>query len=169
LVKMKKMDKKEPKNETDKEKIEELTNLWKRALADYQNLEKRQEKEKSDFVRFASANLILKFIPVLGNLEKTVENLKDQGLELIVDEFRKVLREEGVEEIKSLGEKFNPQLMEAVEVVKGDGKNDDTVAEVTERGYLLSGKVLLPSKVKVFRAEISNEKTEELTKEQLLN
>lgn len=132
-----------------KEQVEELTNRWKRALADYQNLEKRYEKEKNDFVQFANANLILKLLGVLGHLERAAEHIKDRGLDIVVGEFKKVLEQEGVEEIKALAEEFNPEIMEAVEVVKGEQKNK--VAEVVSKGYLLKGKLLLPAKVKVFK------------------
>ena len=142
--------------ETLKKEIVTLTESWKRALADYQNLQKRYDRERADFVQFASAGLILRLIEVLNHLEKAAENLKDKGLDIIVTEFKKVLTENGLEEIKSQGEKFDPNFMEAVEVV--EGKNEEKVAEVVSKGYLLKGKVLLPAKVKVFKGKKINEK-----------
>lgn len=136
--------------------IEDLTNRWKRALADYQNLEKRYEREREDFVAFASANLILKLVGILGHLEKATANLKDKGLEIIVGEFKRVLSEEGLEEIEAEGKEFSPELMEAVDVVLG--KDENKVGEVISKGYLLKGKLLLPAKVKVFQAERPEEK-----------
>ncbi len=76
---------------------------------------------------------------------------EDKGTRLVLSEFKRVLEQEGIEEIKCLGEKFNPQFMEAVEVVEGGEK--DTVAAVVDKGYLLKGKTLLPAKVKVYRGE----------------
>ena len=90
--------------ETLKKEIVTLTESWKRALADYQNLQKRYDRERADFVQFASAGLILRLIEVLNHLEKAAENLKDKGLDIIVTEFKKVLTENGLEEIKSQGE-----------------------------------------------------------------
>ena len=145
--------------ETLKKEIVTLTESWKRALADYQNLQKRYDRERADFVQFASAGLILRLIEVLNHLEKAAENLKDKGLDIIVTEFKKVLTENGLEEIKSQGEKFDPNFMEAVEVV--EGKDEGKVAEVVSKGYLLNGKVLLPAKVKVFQAEKPGEKLDE--------
>lgn len=141
-----------------KSEIEDLTNRWKRALADYQNLEKRYEKERSDFVQFANANLILKLLGILGHLERAADHLKDDGLNLVIAEFKRVLTGEGLEEIKCLGEDFNPNLMEVVEAVK-DGQ-ENKVAEVLSKGYLLKGKVLLPAKVKVYQGKLEgkNEK-----------
>lgn len=132
-----------------KKEIETLTNDWKRALADYQNLEKRYERERTDFVQFANSNLILRLVGVLNHLERAAEALKDKGLDLIVAEFKRVLAGEGLEEINSQGAEFDPNLMEAVEVVQG--KEKGKVAEVVNKGYLLKGKVLLPAKVKVFQ------------------
>ncbi len=139
-----------------KKEIDDLTNRWKRALADYQNLEKRYEKEKSDFVQFANANLILKILGVLEHLEKAAAHLKDPGLDLVISEFKRVLATEGIEEIKSLGEKFNPDLMEAVGVVRGSPP--EAVAEVVNKGYLLKEKVLIPAKVKVYQSKPENHK-----------
>lgn len=131
--------------------VEELENRWKRALADYQNLEKRYEREKHDFIQFANSALILKLLGVLNHLEKAARNLKDKGLDLVVGEFRRILTDEGVEEIKCLGERFDPQLMEAVEVVQGG--EDDKVAGVINKGYFLKGKLLLPARVKVYKSK----------------
>ena len=143
------------KKDQARKQIEDLTNRWKRALADYQNLEKRYEKEKIDFVQFANTNLILKLLTTLGHLERAAEHLKDDGINLIVAEFKKVLNAEGLEEIKASGEEFNPGRMEAVEVIKGGQPNK--VAEVVSKGYLLKEKVLLPAKVKVYQEKPEEE------------
>jgi len=129
-----------------KAKIKDLEEKWKRALADYRNLEKRVEKEAEELVKFANARLIDKLLPVLDGLEKATGHLKDQGLKLILNQFKTILKSEGLEEIKAQGETFNPETMDAVEVVKG---TKDKVIEVVLRGYKLNNKVLRPAKVKV--------------------
>ena len=128
------------------DKITDLENKWKRALADYANLEKRIEKEKEDFVKFANAQLLDKILNVLDDLESAEKHLKDKGLTLAGNRFREILKEEGVEEIEVLGRNFDPELMDAVETVDGP-KNK--VVEVVLKGYKLYGKVLRPAKVKV--------------------
>jgi len=130
--------------------IDQLTNKWKRALADYQNLEKRIEQEKKQFVKFSTAALIDKLLPVLDSLEKAGEHLKDDGLEMALEQFKEVLKIEGVEEIKVQGKKFDPLLMDCQEVVKG---KKDQVIKVVQKGYLLNKKVLRPAKVMVGRDE----------------
>lgn len=148
---MKRDEKKREKKAGETEKlaleIEELTHCWKRALADYQNLEKRIEKEKADFVQYSNRQLIQKLLPVLDNLERAEEHLNNQGLELAVKEFKRVLSEEGLSEIDALGQGYDSVSMEAVEVVEGE--DSGKVVEVIQKGYRLKGKIIRPVKVKV--------------------
>jgi len=128
------------------EKIADLENKWKRALADYINLEKRFEKEKKVLAQFANAQLLDKILPILDELEICAKHLKNKGLTIVLVRFQDVLKSEGIEEIKVQGEKFNPETMDAVEIVKGP-KNK--VMEIVLKGYFLNEKVLRPAKVKV--------------------
>lgn len=128
------------------EKIADLENKWKRALADYANLEKRIEKEKEDFVKFTNAQLLAKILNALDDLELAEKHLKDKGLTLAGNRFREIFKEEGVEEIEVLGRNFDPELMDAVETVRG---SKNKVVGVVFKGYKLYGKVLRPAKVKV--------------------
>lgn len=130
-------------------RVEELTEQWKKALADYQNLEKRFAREKQDFVAFANSTLILKLLSVLDNLQRVESYLQDQGLQMTIDEFKRLLAEEGLEEIKTEGRDFDPEEMEAIEAK--EGKDKGKVAEVLQKGYRLKSKVLRPAKVIVNR------------------
>ena len=134
------------KIDNSKKQLEEVENKWKRALADYDNLRKRIEREKGDLVKFSHASLIDKLLPVLDSLEKCTEHLKDKGLELTLEQLRKVLGSEGLKEIEVKGKKFDPEKMDAVEMVKG---KKDRVVEVVLKGYYLNNRVLRPAKVKV--------------------
>lgn len=135
------------KDGTFTKEIETLTDSWKRALADYQNLQKRCEKEKIDFAGYSNSVLISKLLFVLDCFDKVQGYLKDEGLDLAIKEFKKILFEEGLEEVEALGKKFNPQEMEAVETVEGE---EEKVVEVLGKGYRLKGKLIRPAKVKVF-------------------
>lgn len=134
-----------------RDEIEELTNRWKRALADYQNLEKRYTREKADFVAYAGSNLILKLLSVLDHLFKVKGYLKDEGLEIAVREFKRVLEEEGLKEIEPLGKDFDPLSMEAVELVRSNKDKEGKVVEEVTKGYQLKDKVIRVAKVKVGR------------------
>ena len=135
-------------------KIKDLELKWKRALADYHNLEKRIDKEKEFFVKFSNAQLLGNLLSVLDDFERAEKHLKDQSLSLAVNKFKEILQKENLEEIKAQGEEFNPELMEATEIVKGP-KN--RVVEVVNKGYLLNNKVLRVAKVKVGGGEKTKE------------
>lgn len=134
------------KNKNLEDQVKNLTEKWKRALADYANLEKRVENQKKDFVKFSNASLLDKLLAVLDDLERAEIHLKNKGLTLAVNQFRSVLKTEGIKEIKAKGTKFNPKEMDCVEMTKGI-KNQ--VINIVQKGYLLNNKVLRPAKVKV--------------------
>lgn len=127
-------------------RVKELEENWKRALADYQNLEKRVEAQKEAIISFSNAQLLDKILPVLDELELCAAHTEDKGLVMVLGKFREVLKSEGVEEIEARGEKFDPETMDAAEVAPGP---QNRVIEVILKGYKLRGKVLRPAKVKV--------------------
>jgi len=141
------------------DKIQDLEHQLKRALADYANLQRRVEEDKNQIINFAKSILITKLLQALDTLEAAA-NLADrqdsgtnkQGLELAVNQFQKVLREEGVEEIKTDG-RFDPFIHEAVEVTVG--KTDNKITQVLHKGYKIGNKVLRPAKVKVEKKSTS--------------
>jgi len=128
----------------------ELENRLKRALADYQNLKKRNEKDKKDFIEFATASVLDKFLSVFDNLERAQAHLKDEGLKIAIDQFVKVLNSEGVEEIKLLNTTFDPNTSDCTELVKGK-KNQ--IIKIIKKGYTLNSRVLRPAQVKVGKGE----------------
>ncbi len=111
------------KEEDLKQKCEEYLNGWKRAQADYQNLVKEFDAKRIDYVRYANANLIMEILPVLDNFKAAFsqipENEKDSpwviGFGYIKKQLEDFLAQNGVETIKTVGEKFDPGLHEAVE------------------------------------------------------
>jgi len=128
------------------QKITDLENKWKRALADYDNLRKRLEKEREDFIKFSSARLLDKLLPVLDSLENCRGRLEGEGLRLLLKQFREILESEGLKEIEAEGKMFDPVRMDAVEMGSGE-KNK--VTGVIMKGYELNGRVLRPAKVRV--------------------
>ncbi len=140
----------EKKIATLEKKVEELENQWRRALADYQNLEKRINREQEDFIRFANEGLLDKILNVFDNLERACRAKEDRGLVMIKNEFWEVLSSEGIEKIETKGEVFDPHLMDALELVPG--KKNCVVEEVSP-GYLYRGKCLRPARVKVGKGE----------------
>lgn len=120
-----------------------------RALADYDNLIKRVERERNDIEKLVSLRLIFKLLTVIDGLESAQAHLKDQGLAISLGEFKQVLNEEGLSEIRpKAGDKFDHETMEAVEVVAGE--NDNSIAELVLVGWKYNdGTVVRHAKVKV--------------------
>lgn len=129
-----------------KTKVEELEDNWKRALADYHNLEKRVKDQQKTFVRLANASLVDKLLSVLDDLERAVRHLKNDGLKMIYNQFVEVLTSEGVQEIKVTGKQFDPETMDCVEMVPGP-KNK--VIKVQLKGYSINNHIIRPAKVEV--------------------
>lgn len=137
---MKKTDKKQ---EQDNE-LQNLENQLKRALADYQNLEKRISEEKSNWIKASNKELILKLLPVLDNLFLAQKHISDEGLNLSVQKFLQVLAEDGVERIEVKGQDFDPQTMECVSVQAGE---ENKVLEEVRVGFILNNETLRPTQV----------------------
>jgi len=126
--------------------IQDLENRFKRALADYQNLEKRHASQKGDLIKFANQGLLDKLLPLLDDLERAQAHLQDSGLELIIGQFRQLLISEGVTPIISDRQIFDPQTMDCAEVVPGP-KNK--VVTTLAKGYYYHDRVLRPARVEV--------------------
>ncbi len=97
--------------------------------------------------QLSSAIVIEKMLPILDNLENAQQHLNDEGLAMVIKQFKDVLSQEGVEEIEAVGQKFDPNLHEATEVVKGEKNN--VVVKVLRKGYKLGERVLRPAQVVV--------------------
>lgn len=136
------------------QEIEEWKSKYFRALADYQNLEKRVQAQEKELVKYASEKIIYELLTVLDTLEQAEKHLKDSGLTLGVKSFWMILTGNGVKRIEVLGKKFNPHEMECVEVVESD--KDDEVVEEIRAGYKLNEKVIRVAQVKVGKKQVKN-------------
>lgn len=128
----------------------ELKTQLARALADYDNLRKRVEREKEAFEKYANVKLTIRLLPVLDVLRQAQKHIGDPGIAITITQFEDALKGEGVEEIKvSPGDDFNPQLQEAIEVVD-EGKGKAKVKEVVLTGWRFTGgPVIRHARVKV--------------------
>lgn len=140
------------KNKTkSKNEVLDLKNQLARALADYDNLQKRTEKERVLFKTFAKVEVMDKILPVLDMLEEAQHHLKDKGLAIALNSFQNVLKTEGLQRINSdAGEMFDEDLHDAVDIVEKKGKNGEIVEEVLS-GYKIDDVLVRPAKVRVIR------------------
>ncbi|MBU1033487.1 nucleotide exchange factor GrpE [Patescibacteria group bacterium] len=115
----------------------------KRVLADYQNLQRRSQTERLAFIKMANKDFCQVLLQPLEHLSMAATNLKDRGLDMVIEQFWKELRDFGLEEIEVLAKKFDLETMEVVDK-KGDGEK---VVEVVRKGYSLNGEVIQHAQV----------------------
>ena len=135
-----------------KQELEETTDRLKRIMAEFENYKKRSSKEKEMLYNSILSDIISSFLPVIDNLEKAAEaktedeNYK-QGLELVLKQFKDVLTKFGVEEIKTVGETFDPEVHEAVSSVQDNTKGEKEIVQEFRKGYKIGTKVIRHSMV----------------------
>ena len=141
------------------EKIEENKKLEShhlRALADYENLSKRTKAERLKLLKSANADLITKFLGLADSLKKGTDSFSEssvtldvvkEGFKAVESQFFNILKNEGIEQITSLGEKFDPSLHEVVLVSSDSSVEEYTILEEIQVGYKLNSFLLRPSKV----------------------
>ncbi len=134
------------KSQSNQHQVQQLKEKLARALADYQNLEKRFRQESTEIIKFSNRQLLTKLLDFKDNLERAASVIQDKGLDLVLEQLNQLLTQEHVQEISALNQPFDPNLMEAEEVVEGE---KDKVIAVVRKGYLLHGRLLRPAKVKV--------------------
>lgn len=143
---------------TAEEKLAELTEKYVRLFADFENFRKRIAKERLELLKYAGEEIFTNLLPVLDDFErafKSMETVTDvnvikQGEELIYGKMKTILSQLGLEEMKSVGEPFNPDLHDAVtNVAVSSEEKKGKVMEVVEKGYFLNGKVIRHAKVVV--------------------
>lgn len=136
--------------------IEEKKDKMMRLLADFDNYRKRMEREIKEVGEKEREKLILKFIDIYENMKMVCSEISHEGLNMVMNQFKKLLNEEGVEEIDSVGKKFDHNFHHAVAVKKSD-EEEGTIVEEVKKGYMLNGKVIRPSYVIVARGDENGE------------
>ena len=137
-----------------KGETEQLKNQLARALADYDNLKKRIEREKEEFEKSANIKLAIRLLPVLDVLKQAQKHLNDPGIAMTVAQFEDALKSEGIEEIKiKQGDSFDPEIHEAIETV-ANGKDRGKIVGVASSGWRFSqGPVIRHAQVRVTKGE----------------
>ena len=156
VEKNEKHDKKEKKHNemVPKQDYDELDDRFKRILAEFENYKKRSSKERDGLYNSILSDVIEVMLPVVDNLENAAkvetadENYK-QGVELVLKQFKDVLKSKGVEEIKALGETFDPELHEAVGSIQDESLGEKEIAQEYRKGYKIGNRVIRHSMVVV--------------------
>ena len=136
------------------QELDELNDRYKRVLAEFENFKKRSGKERETLYNSILSDIVEVFLPVLDNLENALKvETKDEeykkGVELVLKQFKDILKSKGVEEIPALGETFDPSLHEAVSSVQDPDKNAKEIVQEYRKGYKIGSKVIRHSMVVV--------------------
>lgn len=145
---------KENKEIVPKQDYDELDDRYKRILAEFENFKKRSAKEREGLYNSILSDVIEVILPVVDNLEnaakvETKDESYKQGVELVLKQFKDVLKSKGVEEIKAIGETFDPSLHEAVSSVQDDEKGEKEIVQEYRKGYKIGNRVIRHSMVVV--------------------
>lgn len=135
-------------DETDN-RLEEAEAKYKRALADYQNLEKRMVEDRGEWIRQANRDLLIRILPILDTLTLAATHSEDKSLHVSAGQFLDILKSEGVTKIETKGRDFDGSTMEAVGTSVGE---DGKVIEEARAGFMLHDKLLRPAQVIVGRS-----------------
>ncbi len=158
----------ETKTETDQKTIHppdgtDYLDKLQRVQAEFINYKRRTEEEWARVGSKVRCDLLKKFLPVLDDFERFIEHHPEEdegpgkGMRLILQKFRKVFLEEGVEEICAVGNEFDPEQHQAVCAEPVDPEKDNIILEEWQKGYRLGDRLLRPSQVKVGQCRPSHE------------
>lgn len=158
------VEKEENELEKIKAELEEYKKAYAIKMADFQNFSKRKEKELQDFKEYAAKDIILKVLENLDNLERAQLATNDtnniealiEGLNMSVNNFKEMLKHEGVEEIEAQDKIYDATEHHAITTISDKEKENNTVVFVSQKGYKLKGRVIRPSMVVINKIEEEN-------------
>ena len=155
-LKEEKQEKKEKKHKdmVPKQDYDELDDRFKRILAEFENFKKRSNKEREGLYNSILSDVIEVMLPVVDNLEnaakvETADENHKQGVELVLKQFKDVLKSKGVEEIETVGKTFDPELHEAVSSIQDENLGEKEIAQEYRKGYKIGNRVIRHSMVVV--------------------
>ena len=144
----------ETEQDSTKQELEEMTDRYKRLMAEFDNFKKRSSKERETLYNSLISDIITSILPVVDNLEKAVSTKTEdesykQGVEMVYKQLIDTLSNLGVEQIPTVGETFNPEYHEAVSSVEDDTLGEKEIKEEFRKGYKIGDKVIRHSMVVV--------------------
>ncbi len=145
------------KKELDAQKVllQQSEEQYKRLQADFTNFRRRNEKEREELSNVVLQGLIKDLLPIIDNFDRAlaVEGAAGtplhDGISMVYNQLMESLKKNGLEQIKATGEKFDPNFHQAVMRVQDPEKEDDIIEEELQKGYMVQGRVIRPSMVKV--------------------
>lgn len=148
----------------------DLHDKYLRLYAEFENYKKRIIKDQTEFLKYASENIIKELLPVIDNLERAIRHSREstggedtkkliEGVELTLKQFIGVLNKFGVTEVTSVGEFFDPAKHQAVSQVESEDLDDNLIVKEFQKGYFYNNRILRPAMVSVAK-KVKKEKEE---------
>jgi molecular chaperone GrpE len=137
------------------QELQESEDRLMRLRADFDNFRRRTRQEKEELSAVVLQGILADLLPLLDNFERALavetsaEEAFKEGMSMVYNQFVASLQKNGLEPIKAVGEKFDPNFHQAVMRVEDAGQEDDTIIEELQKGYMAHGRVIRPSMVKV--------------------
>ena len=136
------------------QELDELNDRYKRVLAEFENYKKRSGKERETMYNSILGDVVEMFLPIVDNLEnalkvETQDTEYKKGVELVLKQFKDILKSKGVEEIPAVGETFDPSLHEAVSSIQDENLGVQEIAQEYRKGYKIGSRVIRHSMVVV--------------------
>jgi len=129
--------------------LKAMNDKYLRLYAEFENYKKKVQKDKEELVKYANEKLIFELLPVLDSLEMAIEHARDeknggivQGVDNTLKEFLRTLNKFGLTPIEAMGKPFDPSVHHAMSVVEREDVEENRVAEVFRKGYMLKDKVI---------------------------
>ena len=135
-----------------KTEYDELNDRYKRLFAEFENYKKRSQKERESLYGVITGDVVSSILPVMDNLEKAAEAKTEdtnyqEGVKMVVKQLADVLDKFGMQEIEALGQKFDPELHEAVGRIDDTNKGEQEIVQEYRKGYKIGNKVVRHSMV----------------------
>ena len=131
------------------EKIAEITDQLQRLQAEFENYQKRVDKEHAQHAHAIEGSIMKELLPIVDSFEQARAHSEDSGLDGLYNQLQQMLAAHGVEAIESLGKPFNPHTQECMAKEQNTQKADNIVLEEIQKGYIIRDRVLRTAKVKV--------------------
>lgn len=129
--------------------------------AEMENMRRRYEREKEGLIKFGNEKVLSGLLDVVDNLDRSIEAVSTDedekiknivtGLDMVRNQFMEVLKNSGLEEVEALGKEFDPNFHEALAQQPSEGKDDQEILSVFQKGYILNGRLLRAAKVVVVK------------------
>ncbi|MBP9709349.1 MAG: nucleotide exchange factor GrpE [Oligoflexales bacterium] len=141
--------------------LEEYKDKYLRAVAEFENIRRRAERERSELLKYGAEKLLKDIVPALDSFEKALSEIQaeakgnssheslNEGIALVYKQVIEILRMNGLEAIQAIGSRFDPNLHQAIQKIEEEGVEHETVKEQYATGYTLHGRLLRPSMVSV--------------------